>query len=468
MLNQNLLDQNSSDNRRKRKKKPIKNKSSHFYHLLTRVSAQKVLYSLVILACIFRAFDFHSMKKNLSNPKRVLKIQSKLRQNLESWNFENGDNQNNLWNSLTNVTLADLNTVSQDFRHAQPHFLVSLFYIFIIISLVLVICYWSECFFVPDFSQSIEKKTCQGVFLYKSSVAFVCFTSVLGFSTIGQFLVSSAAKLIKQDENLSSFINIIFLLCIAVLMFAVHVAFLTIGVEIYFKLNGAFCFKQHKENARNNPGIGNSDATAIATAKLLEPFRKQIDTCSPTNDPGLRTNYSANLDMDYSANSNNNSNKNEKINNVKKLKNLSSNPSLAGPGRTASGTLNETISSTRIDSNNNRITQNHTKINTTNFSSNLSEKHFNNSMNSIQSSCTTESASCYMPNFHRFNKNNNNNEEVADDNSFFPAIGTKKSEAICARIGLILQGLQNVKKWCRGVIFKYFYENDKQIFHKVF
>ena len=120
---------------------------------------------------------------------------------------------------------------------------------------------------MPDFSQSIERKPCQGVFLYKSSIAFVCFTSILGFSTIGQFLVSSAAKLIKQDEKLSSAINIIFLLCIAVLMFAVHVAFLTIGVEIYFKLNGAFCFKQHKENAKSQTG-SNSDATAIATAKL--------------------------------------------------------------------------------------------------------------------------------------------------------------------------------------------------------
>ena len=160
-------------------------------------------------------------------------------------------------------------------------------------------------------------------------------------------------------------------------MFAVHVAFLTIGVEIYFKLNGAFCFKQHKENAKDMTG-SNSDANAIATAKLLQPFRKQHSKSieSPSID-NQRTNLINSNDDSIKTKNTTNQNQQQFENNK--------NNHPAGPDDSIS------MASGTQDHNNNKIT-----TTTFNFSSKQPEKQqnlFNNSTNSIQSSCTTTTES---------------------------------------------------------------------------
>jgi len=99
-------------------------------------------------------------------------------------------------------------------------------------ALSLIACYWSEMFFLE---QTSDKATRTAQFLSKSSVAFTVFNVVLHTSVATNFLVSG----LGYHWAFNSFDGT-FLCILALLLFVVCVIVLAIGVEMFFKVKGAF------------------------------------------------------------------------------------------------------------------------------------------------------------------------------------------------------------------------------------
>ena len=325
-----------------------------FWKILASISTQKVLYGFIISACLLRIYDLFDMKQKLLFKEKPNKFRfnqinfekfseisvkgSYLRmilqtdKSIDQLPFDPAGSgvlvgKKSIINTKTNGTsilsqigpLNDL-TVHQFILEKDPVFL-NLYYSIFISSMSLIICYWSEFYFSAEFSKIVEHKKCDGVFLRKSSIAFIIFNSCLYLFVMAQiflkiftyFIVGrqqggsqdghetwklqkpdplqsvdytfglfvenfnhstsansnsvsflSSDKIIARnlqvenpkinsaatDISLTSqthplnkfmhFINFLYKIIMAVILFVIHVVFLTIGTEIYVKHQGAF------------------------------------------------------------------------------------------------------------------------------------------------------------------------------------------------------------------------------------
>jgi len=115
----------------------------------------------------------------------------------------------------------------------------SIYFPLLITGLSLVACYWSEIFFLRDTSLLASRR---GQFLSKSTVAFAVFNLILYISVIANFITSGLEFVSPANE-----LNGAFLGSFAILLFLVYVAVLTVGVELFFKVRGAFIFEDVSE-----------------------------------------------------------------------------------------------------------------------------------------------------------------------------------------------------------------------------
>jgi len=101
----------------------------------------------------------------------------------------------------------------------------------LITGLSLVACYWSEAFFLETASIDASRNA---RFLSKSSLAFSTFNAFL-------YVILSVQFITAGTNNMSgTLFDGVIQACFAALLFVVYVIFLAIGVEIYFKIRGAF------------------------------------------------------------------------------------------------------------------------------------------------------------------------------------------------------------------------------------
>ena len=174
---------------------------SKSWKTLAHVSTQKILYLLSGIACLIRAYDFQLKKA-------------------EQQMFSK----------------SDLSGIEWD----KPN---TLFHVLMITCLSLVICYWSECYFVSDFTVKLEQKQFFGVFLKKSSIPFILFNSIIYLGTLLQFTVHLFSSFIDFEADTTTLITIVFNSILSFVLFSTQVSLLTIGVEIYFKIQGAFRYE---------------------------------------------------------------------------------------------------------------------------------------------------------------------------------------------------------------------------------
>jgi len=256
------------------------------WKIFTHVSTMKVLYGFVCLACLFRIYDFYKLKNALIDHE----VNTVDRGNYKFLDFfdKNLNASNEINTFLKEKKSITFNNHQFSFEKEPP--LLNFFYAMFITCMSLIICYWSELYFSQEFSNIIENKKMTGVFLRKSSIAFVIFNSALylfmfsqllfrifiGFLEAGKkdyeegYLKTEQVKLflIEQEEQenqsftlqksnllandsvsgnpanvlvaILELINLVFQIGTAILMFVVHVVFLTIGTEVYVKNQGAF------------------------------------------------------------------------------------------------------------------------------------------------------------------------------------------------------------------------------------
>ncbi|XP_039269386.2 uncharacterized protein LOC120344310 [Styela clava] len=105
----------------------------------------------------------------------------------------------------------------------------------LITGMSLVVCYWSEAFFLEDVSMSAARRA---RFLSKSWLAFSAFNLILYLTVIAQFIVvvTGAQGIISVDHWTNGAFQSFF----AIILFIVFIIFMTVGVEIFFKVRGAF------------------------------------------------------------------------------------------------------------------------------------------------------------------------------------------------------------------------------------
>ena len=105
----------------------------------------------------------------------------------------------------------------------------------LITGLSLVVCYWSEAFFLETVNVDASRKA---RFLSKSAVAFAVFNIIIYVILTAHFVATGVGCYRPGSEEL--WLNGAFQASFGIVLFVVYVIFLTIGVEIFFKLKGAF------------------------------------------------------------------------------------------------------------------------------------------------------------------------------------------------------------------------------------
>ncbi|XP_077986352.1 uncharacterized protein LOC144440817 [Glandiceps talaboti] len=114
-------------------------------------------------------------------------------------------------------------------EHIDDHWANSLqaaYYPVLITGMSLIVCFWAEAF-------HLEKDSDKPGFLSKSFVAFIVFNVFIYLLLTVQFIAVHFSD--RKDYLMSIFIG-----CYAVLMLLLVVFFLVYGVEVYFKVRGAF------------------------------------------------------------------------------------------------------------------------------------------------------------------------------------------------------------------------------------
>ncbi|XP_078489126.1 uncharacterized protein LOC100176980 [Ciona intestinalis] len=127
----------------------------------------------------------------------------------------------------------------------------SAYHPFLITGLSLVVCYWSEAFFIETASVEASRRA---QFLSKSLAAFSVFNVSLYILLIGYFIATGIGC--YSGHNHGVWIHGAFQASFAILLFAVYVIFLAIGVEIFFKVKGAFTLS-------NNEGQSSSSDESV-------------------------------------------------------------------------------------------------------------------------------------------------------------------------------------------------------------
>ncbi|XP_071947278.1 uncharacterized protein [Antedon mediterranea] len=105
--------------------------------------------------------------------------------------------------------------------------IMNIYYPLLLSGCSLVVCFWAEAFHIQD------KKFNKPSFLSRSFVAFIIFNIVLAILLIAQLLTTH----LTEDPQ---FLSGVFSACFACLMVIVMSFFLFYGVEVYFKVKGAF------------------------------------------------------------------------------------------------------------------------------------------------------------------------------------------------------------------------------------
>nr|CAB3261468.1 uncharacterized protein LOC100176980 [Phallusia mammillata] len=162
--------------------------------------------------------------------------------------------------SLTRVLYFSLQGVIPD-QWLIP--IESAYHPFLITGLSLVACYWSEAFFIETASVDASRRA---QFLSKSLAAFSIFNIILYILLIAQFVVTGVGCCNSGSEEL--WINGAFQASFAILLFVVYVIFLAIGVEIFFKVRGAFTL--------GNSNIQSSSSNCQETVNKSEVFKSRI------------------------------------------------------------------------------------------------------------------------------------------------------------------------------------------------
>uniref|UniRef100_H2Z864 Uncharacterized protein n=1 Tax=Ciona savignyi TaxID=51511 RepID=H2Z864_CIOSA len=176
-------------------------KTSPLFDLSSRVTTQKLLHGLVIAACISRVLFF------------------------------------SLQGVIPKQWIAPME---------------SAYHPFLITGLSLVVCYWSEVFFIETASVEASRRA---QFLSKSLAAFSVFNISLYLLLIGHFVAAGLGC--YSGHNHEVWINGAFQASFAILLFAVYVVFLAIGVEIFFKVRGAFTISSNEGQASSSEDIVN-------------------------------------------------------------------------------------------------------------------------------------------------------------------------------------------------------------------
>jgi len=117
----------------------------------------------------------------------------------------------------------------------------------LITGLSLVVCYWSEAFFLETVNADASRKA---RFLSKSAVAFSAFNIVI-YIILTAHIVATGVGCYQPGSN-ELWLNGAFQAIFGILLFVVYVIFLTIGVEIFFKLRGAFALDSSAAQSTSN------------------------------------------------------------------------------------------------------------------------------------------------------------------------------------------------------------------------
>lgn len=174
------------------------------------ISTQKVIYGIVILGCLFRTYDFWYLKQQLhadldnnfyTRKYEILDLfyePSTRSPNFDPHTFSTGTLSNTLSVNFTEISLKlnqyltrsnfhlSINLKSFVSEKEQPF--LNFFYATFITNLSLIICYWSEFYFSSEFANLVENKKITGIFLRKSSIAFIIFNSCLYLFIMSQFI----------------------------------------------------------------------------------------------------------------------------------------------------------------------------------------------------------------------------------------------------------------------------------------
>ena len=124
----------------------------------------------------------------------------------------------------------------------------------LITGLSLVVCYWSEAFFLETVNTDASRRA---RFLSKSVVAFSAFNILIYIILTAHIIATGVGCYQPGSEEL--WLNGAFQASFGILLFFVYVVFLAIGVEIFFKLRGAFALDNNDaQSTTSRSGIVNS------------------------------------------------------------------------------------------------------------------------------------------------------------------------------------------------------------------
>ncbi|CAK8674851.1 uncharacterized protein LOC143469098 [Clavelina lepadiformis] len=126
----------------------------------------------------------------------------------------------------------------------------------------LVVCYWSEAFFLETVSVDASHKA---RFLSKSFVAFSVFNVVLYVMLLAHFVLTAVGFYSPGSEEL--WLNGAFQASFGIVLFVVYVIFLAIGVEIFFKVRGAFTISNE---------VAHSSSTDLNNMNKKEVFKSRL------------------------------------------------------------------------------------------------------------------------------------------------------------------------------------------------
>ncbi|XP_014222231.1 uncharacterized protein LOC106649376 [Trichogramma pretiosum] len=155
-------------------------------------------------------------------------------------------------------------TAPESFNEGWSKALASAFYVLVLSSASLIVCYWAEAF-------HLRMQTDKPSFLSKSFLAF----GVFNFINYSLLLLEFITSTVYDEEEKRSFYTHIFNGCYAVLLFIVVVFFLIYGIEVYFKVRGGF-LNDHQVGSivmnKRTSEDPNSPEEEPVTAKLFEPL----------------------------------------------------------------------------------------------------------------------------------------------------------------------------------------------------
>ncbi|CAH1272207.1 MARCH5 [Branchiostoma lanceolatum] len=115
--------------------------------------------------------------------------------------------------------------------------LMSAYYPLLITGSSLVVCVWAETFHVKDVLCDRPR------FLNKSFAFFVVFNAFVYILLIMQFVLS-----VVVDHSMEEYLVSVFQCCFGMLMILVLIFFLIYGVEMFFKVHGAFASRNNSLN----------------------------------------------------------------------------------------------------------------------------------------------------------------------------------------------------------------------------